>query len=118
VDLDASDSSSVSGEAALIRKTAQNPSFSLEPTLYTIGGTFHYLLLINTGQNATNINVDCLWNEESKFFILSLSNQGRAVLTDVPIAKIVEEGKLSIVIICKYANNKNFSTRFNLDFSK
>jgi hypothetical protein len=48
-------------ETRLIRKAGQNPSFSLEPSLYAIGGRFYFLYLVNTGQTASNIRLNCWW---------------------------------------------------------
>jgi hypothetical protein len=107
-------------ETRLIRKIGQIPSFSLEPTLYSLGGRFYRLLVVNTGQAATNIVIECKWENESKsFYILSLSHEGRALLEGLPIARIVEnKSKLFVNISCQYAKSKTFTTKINIDFAE
>ena len=105
-------------ETRLIRLSAQRPSFSFEPTTYALGGTFYQINLVNYGQVANNIHVECTWEETKdtettikmkKFFVMSLSNQGRATLHDIPIAEIVDKGqKLTLKIKCKDARGEDF----------
>jgi hypothetical protein len=106
-------------ETRLIRKAGQNPSFSLEPSLYALGGRFYFLYLVNTGQTASDIRLNCWWGSASKrFYILSLGNQARAFLNGIPIAEIVErKQKLSADITCKDARNETYNTKMEVDFS-
>lgn len=103
----------------MIRIAGQNPSFSLEPTLYTLGGQFHFVYLVNTGQTASDIRLNCNWETGSKkFYILSLGNQARAFLHGIPIAEIVEKKqKLSVDITCKDARNEPYSSKIPVDFN-
>lgn len=107
-------------ETRLIRIAGQSPSFSLEPNLYVLGGQFLFLDLVNTGQAASRISLDCSWpNGSKKFYILSLGNQGRTFLNDIPIAGIVHSRwKLTIDISCFDARNKPYTTKLEPDFGK
>ena len=126
-------------ETGLIRKTAQHPNFSLQPTLYTsesndnnkTGKSSSALLtelnLINNGLPANDIRLDCSWvgknsSESSsvsvrKFYIMSLSNNGNSILDGVPIQDIINEGQhLLVSLICKDTKGEVYSTRFDMDF--
>lgn len=106
-------------ETKLIREATHHPSFVLAPTLYTIGGQFHRLLLVNNGQVASDIRVDCSWGGSTKeFYILSLGNQGRANL-DIPIADIVSSGhELSVAIGCLDARGEEYKTQLRIPFDE
>jgi hypothetical protein len=105
-------------ETRLMRMSAEKPSFSLEPTLYAIGGRFYFLNLVNTGHTGSEIYVNCSWLDKAKkFFILSLGSNGRAFLHDIPIAEIVENRlKLSLTIECKDSRNNRYTQNLDIDF--
>jgi hypothetical protein len=105
-------------ETRLMRKSAEKPSFSLEPTLYVIGGQFYFLHLVNTGHTGSEIHVNCSWEDKTKkFFILSLGTNGRAFLHDIPIAEIVEKKlKISVNIRCKDSRNNPYKQDLEIDF--
>jgi len=105
-------------ETRLMRTSAERPIFSLEPTLYVIGGRFYFLHLVNTGNTGNEIYINCSWKDGIKrFFVLSLGAGGRAFLNDIPIADIVEKKmKLSIVINCKDSRNNPYSQTLDIDF--
>lgn len=113
-------------ETRLTRKIAQTPSFTLEPFLYSIGGSFNWIYLVNTGQTAKNIEVDVLWrkndttqSDSKKYFILSLGKDGRSNLHDVPIQEIIENKNiLNVKIKCKDAKNDDFEETLQFNFSE
>lgn len=114
-------------ESGLMRKISQNPSFALEPTLYSLGGTFHMMNIINTGAIAKNIRIDCKWNKSGddahakikRFYILSLSMNGRARFEDVPIEEIIKnKEKLTVHITCKDSRDEEYTQTLDEDFSK
>jgi hypothetical protein len=113
-------------ETRKIRKVTQEPNFSIAPTTYTLGGTFHRLLLLNSGQTAKFINVNCNWSkteqdgeDSKKFYIVSLGSKSRAILDGIPIASIVQNNSVLIVQIkCKDAKNEDFEDKLTIDFGK
>jgi len=50
-------------ETRKIRRLGHQPSFSLEPHTWTLGGTAHVLNLVNSGEAASNIDIDCFWEQ-------------------------------------------------------
>ena len=134
-------------ETGLIRKSAQHPSFSLEPTIYTFSTSksdsnndnddnnnnsdpYRKLSLINNGLPANDIRVDCWWGEgdnaayegtfkNKKFYVMSLHTQGNAILDGVPIAHIVNnEQHLLVNLVCKDSRGETYTTKFDIDFRK
>jgi hypothetical protein len=107
-------------ETRLMRIGSQEPSFSLEPNLYSLAGRFYFLYLFNTGHVGSEIFINCHWNKNTKkFFILSLGTNSRAVLHGIPIAKIVENKiNLSMDIEYKNSRGKKVTTQLEIDFSK
>lgn len=125
-------------ETGLIRKTAQHPNFSLQPTLYTSESNSNNtdqassafltkLNLINNGLPANDIRLDCSWVGKNspqstpvnirKFYIMSLSNNGNSILNGVPIQDIINEGQhLLVSLTCKDTKGEVYSTRFDMDF--
>jgi hypothetical protein len=126
-------------ETGLIRKTAQHPNFSLQPTLYTSesdginrtdkssSAMLTRLNLINNGLPANDIRLDCSWVENKsskgssvsvrKFYIMSLSNNGNSILNGVPIQDIINDGQHLIVsLTCKDTKGELYSTSFDMDF--
>jgi hypothetical protein len=66
----------------------------VEPSLYVLGGQFLLLDLVNKGQTATEIRVDCKWDGSvKKFYIVSLNTGGRARLEGISIQDIVQQGR-------------------------
>ncbi len=112
-------------ETRLQRKISQTPSFTLEPFLYSLGGNFDWIYLVNTGQTAKNVEVDVSWGKNvreyvnyKKYFILSLGKDGRSHLDSIPIEEIIKEKKTLIVKIkCKDAKNDNFNETLHFDFA-
>jgi hypothetical protein len=119
-------------ETGLIRKRGQHPSFSLEPALYRTGNSnrtseAYKLSLTNNGLPATDIRVDCSWGRQhssnnlldttKKFYIMALSNGGNAILDDIPIEKIANNGeRLLVDLTCKDARGEEYVNRFDIDF--
>jgi hypothetical protein len=125
-------------ETGLIRKTAQHPNFSLQPTLYTSESNNNNtdqassafltkLNLINNGLPANDIRLDCSWVGKNspqstpvnikKFYIMSLSNNGNSILNGVPIQDIINEGQhLLVSLTCKDTKGELYSTSFDMDF--
>jgi hypothetical protein len=111
-------------ETRLIRQGSQQPGFSLEPSLYSLGGTFHQLHLVNNGATATQIRVDCKWEKirgeggsGKSFYIVSLSRGSFAQLHGVPIAEIVRNGELiTAKISCTDSRNEPYEVVTQIDF--
>jgi hypothetical protein len=118
-------------ETGLIRKRGQHPSFSLQPTLYDSDesnsiSAMHSLQLTNNGLPANDIRIDCSWGRKNsldkifttkKFYVMSLSNEGNAILDGVPIADIVKNGEcLILTLICKDARGEEYTNKFDIDF--
>jgi hypothetical protein len=56
-------------------------------------------------------------NYIKKFYVMSLSTEGSAILDDVPIADIVNKGdSLLLTLTCKDARDETYSTKFDIDF--
>jgi len=108
-----------------ILKGGQKPIFAIEPVLYDETGDFHAINLVNHGQTATDILAICYWlDSESgsgsgdRFYILSLSKDGRAIL-NIPALKIIEQKKyLKIEITCKNSQGDQFATTLIHAFDK
>ena len=119
-------------ETGLIRKRGQHPSFSLEPALYRTSNSnstleAYKLSLTNNGLPATDIRVDCSWGRQhpsnnlldttKKFYIMSLSNGGNAILDDIPIENIANNGeRLLVDLTCKDARGEEYVNKFDIDF--
>src|SRR6188472_3282331 len=120
-------------ETGLIRKRGQHPSFSLEPALYRTGNSnntseAYKLSLTNNGLPATDIRVDCSWGRQQhssnnlldttkKFYIMSLSNGGNAILDDIPIENIANNGeRLLVDLTCKDTRGEEYVNKFDIDF--
>jgi hypothetical protein len=83
-------------ETRLIRVIGQKPNFSLEP----YGSNLVGLYIINSGQHASDIFIDCTGGKFSqKFHILSLGRDTRALLYNVPIAELIDRGDLPFLIL-------------------
>jgi len=112
-------------ETRLMRKLSQSPSFSLEPSMYVLGGTFFQLNIVNTGAIGKNIEIDCMWKKNGettenrkRIYVLSLSPHGRVPLYNIPIAEIVKDQFLSITIKCEDSRGEEYTEILEKDFSK
>jgi hypothetical protein len=113
-------------ETRKIRKGSQEPNFSIAPTTFVLGGTFYRLLLLNSGQTAKSIYVDCSWKKSTantttskNFYIISLSSTSRSILDEVPIAEIIQnKDMLTIKIKCKDSKNEDFEDKLIIDFDE
>jgi hypothetical protein len=102
-------------------KAGQLPSFSLEPNQYVLGGDFITLDLVNNCQAATEIFLECSWqNFTKKYYIVSLNSSGRARLEGVPVMEITKNGKkIMLRLSCKDARGRPFNPPlFEIDFGK
>lgn len=109
-------------ETRRMRKNQERPNFALEPTMYSIGGDFHRLALINEGQTANDLKIDVSWDEQKsenlKLYCISLSKGSMMYLDKVPIGEIKKSNKKIIVnISCKDTSGKNYNTKLMIDFS-
>jgi len=112
-------------ETRLMRKISQSPSFSLVPSMYALGGTFQEISIVNTGAIGKNIEIDCSWKKNGettenlkRFYVLSLSQNGRVPLYQVPISEIISEHQfLSIKIKCEDARGEEYTEKLEKDFS-
>ena len=106
-------------ETRRIRIGSELPSFSLEPSTYILGGGFLGMDLVNTGQTATDIRLDCSWEDMSKkLYVVSLGTRGHAPLHDIPIPAILQNGaKLSVNISCKDVRGHPYKApKMEMDF--
>lgn len=69
------------------------------------------MYLINTGQTATDIRIDCSWTRHTKkLYVVSLSTNGYAYLPEVRIDNIAEkEDKLTLEITCIDSTGKKYT---------
>ncbi|MBM3911126.1 MAG: hypothetical protein FJ356_05705 [Thaumarchaeota archaeon] len=114
-------------ETRLIRKSVYEPNFSISPITYMIAeDQIHQLALINSGQTAKAIEVNCEWtkvvHKEKTFhnyYIVSLGSNDTSILYEIPISDIVKaKGVLTMQIKCKDSRNKDYITILDLDFEK
>jgi hypothetical protein len=122
---------SMAEETKKARIQAQLPIFAVEPGdfLWLLGESmprdFSKLNLVNHGQTATDITVECSWLENAEsagsgrtFYILSLARNGFARL-DLPTEEIVRKSLLLRVRIkCKDASGKDYETVITNGFDK
>jgi hypothetical protein len=109
-------------ETRKMRQNLERPNFALEPTTYTLGGTFHRLTLTNEGQTVTDLKIDVSWGdkpeEKLKLYCISLSKGTMVHLDKVPIGEIKQNGKkITVNIICKDMGAKTSNSKLEIDFS-
>jgi hypothetical protein len=108
-------------ETKRLRRIAELPSFALRPSAVTLSGDLFNMYLVNTGQTATDIRIDCTWSGETKkIYIVSLSTNGYAYLPHVPVGPIASKGdKLTLDITCKDSGGNEYAVpKIEVDFDK
>lgn len=103
-------------ETKKIRIAGQEPVFSVEPVQNSLVG----LWIINSGQTAGSIYVDCRAGTfAQKFYILSLGNQGRALLDNLPLSEVInDKQELYLVVDCKDSKGEMYRSEIKIDFAK
>lgn len=103
-------------ETYRIRRNTERPSFSFGSMGFTVGGKLMNLHIINTGQTASDVRIDCYWAGGSKkYYVMSLGSNGLVILppSEVPVMEITDNGEK---IKCKDIRRKRFSSIIEMDF--
>jgi len=107
-------------ETYRIRRNTERPSFSFGPAGFTVAGKLIDVHIVNAGQTAADIRMDCSWSESSKkFYIMSLGSNGTVFFppSEVPIMNIIDKkDKLKVEIKCKDIRNKKYHSVLEVDF--
>jgi len=107
-------------ETRRIRLLAQRPSFSLETGMISLSESPISMELVNTGEAATDLRIDCSWSGgDKKLYAVSLSKHGHLILKDLPVPIISQNlGTLIVKIVCKDSiGNPYASPEIKMDFS-
>jgi hypothetical protein len=106
-------------ETRRIRLAGQQPSFSLETTSLTLGEDPLHMHIVNTGESATELRIDCSWsNQKKKLYAASLGKRGRLPLKGVPIPTISQaQDNLTVKINCKDSRGGKFDSEIKMDFA-
>lgn len=105
-------------ETQRLRKIAERPSFALEPSKFSLDTSFALIWLVNTGQAASDISVDCHWaSGQHKFYVMSLGTHCRARLDGVPVQQIVRNHEiLNIDVSCRTVSGRKFLATLTANF--
>lgn len=107
-------------ETRRMRHAGQQPSFSSETSMMSLGEQPIDVDLVNTGESATDLRIDCSWTSDSKkLYAVSLSKNGHLLLRGLPVPVISNElGTLKVKVRCKDSIDKDFtSPEIRMDFS-
>jgi len=103
------------------RLDAVKPALSLQPGMFTEGGGFHALYLVNSGGVAKGVKIDININNPPSKKALFMTALNKGYMAYLPIGNINElyrtGGLVEIVVTYKDSYNQSLSEPLSFDFS-